>query len=124
MPPLPAHEAMTASLAAEPAATTTIAPSASPAPTAPASLLRALQAAAPGAVFADDGHRVAYAHDASLYRQVPVAVAVPRSVDEAQALLAACHAEGAAVLARGAGTSMCGQAVNHAVVLDLSAHCT
>ena len=68
----------------------------------------------------DTGARAAYAADASNYRQVPIGVVLPRSADDIIATLAACREHGAPVLARGGGTSLCGQAVNVAVVIDAS----
>jgi FAD/FMN-containing dehydrogenase len=75
------------------------------------------------AVRFDDGHRAVYASDASNYRQVPIGVVVPKSLDDFAAGIAICHRHGAPVLMRGGGTSMSGQTVNHAVVFDLSAFC-
>ena len=83
-------------------------------------LEKALGAALAGEVRFDRGTRAAYASDASNYRQVPVGVVLPRSVDDIVAALGLCREHGAAVLPRGAGTSMCGQSVNAAVVLDCS----
>ena len=68
----------------------------------------------------DIAARAAYASDASNYRQVPVGVVLPRSVEDIVAAVALCREHGAAVLPRGAGTSMCGQSVNAAVVIDCS----
>ena len=68
----------------------------------------------------DAGARAAYAADASNYRQVPLGVVLPRSVDDIVATLTQCRAHGAPVLARGGGTSQCGQAVNAALVIDCS----
>ncbi|HET7825050.1 MAG TPA: FAD-linked oxidase C-terminal domain-containing protein [Anaeromyxobacter sp.] len=76
-----------------------------------------------GEVRFDDGSRALYATDASNYRQVPIGVVVPRSVDEAPEILAACRRHGAPVLARGGGTSLAGQCCNVAVVIDFSKHC-
>ena len=80
----------------------------------------ALGAALAGEVRFDRGARAAYASDASNYRQVPLGVVLPRSVDDIVAALRLCREHGAAVLPRGAGTSMCGQSVNAAVVIDCS----
>ena len=73
-----------------------------------------------GEVRFDRAARAAYASDASNYRQVPVGVVLPRSIEDVVAAVAACRAHGAAILPRGAGTSMCGQSVNAAVVIDCS----
>ena len=61
-----------------------------------------------------------YAADSSNYRQLPVGVVFPRDAADVEAALAACRATGAAVLPRGAGTSLAGQCVNVAVVFDYS----
>ena len=83
-------------------------------------LEEALGTALAGEVRFDAAARAAYASDASNYRQVPVGVVLPRSVEDLSAALALCRGHGAAVLPRGAGTSMCGQSVNAAVVIDCS----
>lgn len=70
------------------------------------------------------GHLAVYAADASNYRQVPLAVVIPRSIDELIKGIEVCRRYNAPVLMRGAGTSMSGQTVNTAVVFDVSAHCS
>ena len=47
------------------------------------------------------------------YRVVPLLVVLPGSVEEVQAVLRICHAEGVAVVARGAGTGLSGGALPH-----------
>ncbi|HEX6266501.1 MAG TPA: FAD-linked oxidase C-terminal domain-containing protein [Burkholderiales bacterium] len=73
-----------------------------------------------GEVRFDSAARAAYASDASNYRQVPVGVVLPRSLEDVVAAVRLCREHGAAILPRGAGTSMCGQSVNAAVVVDCS----
>lgn len=68
----------------------------------------------------DLGSRALYAADSSNYRQLPVGVVMPRDAADVEAALAACRATGAAVLPRGAGTSLAGQCANVAVVFDYS----
>src|SRR5438067_3039206 len=85
-----------------------------------ASLEAALRAAVSGEVRFDLGSRAAYSTDASNYRQVPICVVVPRSVDDVVATVAACRAHGAPVLTRGGGTSLAGQSCNVGVVIDWS----
>lgn len=75
------------------------------------------------AVRFDEAHRATYAVDASLYRQVPIGVVVPRSMEDFIAGVEVCRRHGAPVLMRGGGTSMNGQTVNVAVIFDLSAFC-
>ncbi|MGT0194377.1 FAD-binding and (Fe-S)-binding domain-containing protein [Burkholderia pyrrocinia] len=72
----------------------------------------------------DAGSRAAYASEASNYRQVPIGVVVPRSIDDVVEIMRACAAADVPVLPRGAGTSMCGQSVNHAVIIDSSKYLT
>jgi FAD/FMN-containing dehydrogenase/Fe-S oxidoreductase len=73
-----------------------------------------------GDVLFDLGSRAMYAADASNYRQMPVGVVNPRDAADVEAALSACRATGAAVLPRGAGTSLAGQCANVAVVFDFS----
>jgi len=73
-----------------------------------------------GEVRFDLGSRALYAADSSNYRQLPVGVILPQDATDVEAALAACRATGAAVLPRGAGTSLAGQCANVAVVFDYS----
>ena len=61
-----------------------------------------------------------YATDASIYQVEPVGVAVPRTIEAAAAAIAIAREEDVPVLARGGGTSQCGQTVNRALVIDCS----
>jgi FAD/FMN-containing dehydrogenase/Fe-S oxidoreductase len=79
-----------------------------------------LKASLHGDVSFDLGSRAMYAADSSNYRQLPVGVVLPRDAADVEAALAACRATGAAVLPRGAGTSLAGQCANVAVVFDYS----
>jgi FAD/FMN-containing dehydrogenase/Fe-S oxidoreductase len=75
-----------------------------------------------GEVRFDLGSRALYSSDSSNYRQLPIGVIFPRDAADVEAALAACRSVGAAVLPRGAGTSLAGQCVNVAVVFDYSRH--
>jgi len=75
-----------------------------------------------GEVHADRPTRLLYATDASLYQMEPAAVVFPRHAEDVRRVVELCAERGIAVLPRGAGTSLAGQAVNHAVVLDCSRH--
>ena len=66
--------------------------------------------------------RAEYSSDASNYRVVPQVVAFPRSTDEILAALEVCRERGVPVVARGAGTSIAGNALSAGVVLDTSRH--
>jgi FAD/FMN-containing dehydrogenase/Fe-S oxidoreductase len=69
-----------------------------------------------------EGARALYANDASVYRQVPLGVVVPKSADDVVATVEICRAHGAPLLARGCGTGLAGQTVNRGVVIDFSQH--
>lgn len=86
-------------------------------------LQAALQARLGAAVRFDTAHRAVYASDASNYRQVPIGVVVPDSLADFVEGIRICHDFSAPVLTRGGGTSMNGQAVNEAVVFDMSPRC-
>jgi FAD/FMN-containing dehydrogenase/Fe-S oxidoreductase len=73
-----------------------------------------------GEVHFDLASRALYAADSSNYRQLPIGVVVPRDAADVEAALAACRKTGAAVLPRGAGTSLAGQCANVAVVFDFA----
>src|ERR671922_2159807 len=83
-------------------------------------LERRLKAHLLGDVAFDAFTRSRYATDASHYQIMPLGVVAPRSVKEAQYALAIAREEGVSVLARGAGTSQAGQAVNSSLVIDCS----
>ena len=83
-------------------------------------LARALASRIEGRVRFDRASRLLYSTDASIYQIEPLGVVVPRHRgDVAEAVRTAAEA-GAPVLPRGGGTSLAGQAVGEAVVLDLS----
>jgi FAD/FMN-containing dehydrogenase/Fe-S oxidoreductase len=85
---------------------------------------RALEAdireAISGEVRFDAGTRAIYSTDSSNYRQIPIGVVVPRTVDDVIATMAVCRDHQAPVLSRGGGTSLAGQCCNTAVVIDFS----
>ncbi len=81
-----------------------------------------LKATLRGDVLFDLGSRALFASDSSNYRQLPIGVVYPRDTADVEAALAACRNYGAAVLPRGAGTSLAGQCANVAVVFDFSRH--
>ncbi len=85
-----------------------------------ATLLQALTDAIDGEVRFDDGTRALYAVDSSNYRQVPIGVVIPKSIDDVVKAIAICRDYSAPVLSRGGGTSLCGQTCNVAVVIDYS----
>ena len=75
-----------------------------------------------GDVRFDTGSRLLYSTDASMYQVEPVGVVIPRDAADVQAALDLASRNGVAILSRGGGTSLTGQTVNHALVLDFSRH--
>ncbi|MDO8447955.1 MAG: FAD-binding oxidoreductase, partial [Rhodoferax sp.] len=63
-----------------------------------------------------------YATDASIYQVMPVGVFVPHGADDVQLALAICRDLGVPIVARGGGTSQCGQTVGAGLVIDYSKH--
>ena len=75
------------------------------------------------AVF-DAGSRAAYANDSSNFRQIPLGVVIPASIDDVVATHRACAEFGAPIVNRGGGTSLSGETVNRAIVIDCSKYLT
>ena len=87
-----------------------------------ADLADALQRVVQGEVRFDGVTRMLYSTDASLYQIQPVGVVIPRSVEDVQATVELAAKRRTPILARGAGSSLAGQAVGAAIVLDFSKH--
>ncbi|QGX96121.1 FAD-binding oxidoreductase [Haloplanus rallus] len=77
-----------------------------------------------GDVRFDDYSRQLYATDASAYEMTPVGVVFPTSTADVAAVVEYCAEREVPILPRGGGTSLAGQTVNEAVVLDFSRHMT
>ena len=73
-----------------------------------------------GEVLFSRADRGRYATDASIYQIEPVGVLVPRTIEDVATAMAIARESDVPVLARGGGTSQCGQTVNRALVLDCS----
>src|SRR5438477_1212435 len=85
-----------------------------------AALERDLRDRIEGEVRFDEGSRALYSTDGSNYRQVPIGVVVPKTIDDVLHTVALARKYGAPILARGGGTSLAGQCCNIAVVMDFS----
>ncbi|MFX0545982.1 FAD-binding and (Fe-S)-binding domain-containing protein [Roseovarius sp. S1116L3] len=77
-----------------------------------------LQTRVQGDVLFDSFSRGRYATDASLYQMFPLGILSPKSEDDIRAAIDIASEQGVPILARGGGTSQCGQTVNEALVLD------
>ncbi len=73
-----------------------------------------------GSLCMDPMTRALYATDASIYRMEPVGVLLPAHADDVQAALELAQEFGIPVLPRGGGSSLAGQAVNEALVIDFT----
>ncbi|MGH7771526.1 MAG: FAD-linked oxidase C-terminal domain-containing protein [Candidatus Binatia bacterium] len=73
-----------------------------------------------GEVRFDKYSRLLYSTDASMYEIEPIGVVIPRHKGDVQAVIKTANRHGVAVLPRGGGTSLAGQCVGHAIVLDFS----
>jgi FAD/FMN-containing dehydrogenase/Fe-S oxidoreductase len=85
-------------------------------------LVAALRERVDGEVRFDEFTRELYASDASAYEVTPVGVVFPTDTEDVAAIVSYCAERGVPVLPRGGGTSLAGQSVNEAVVLDFTEH--
>ena len=83
-------------------------------------LKRQLQKEIRGDLLFDDYSRGRYSTDASIYQMRPLGVVVPKTIEDAQLAISIAGENGVPILARGGGTSQCGQTVNEALVVDTS----
>ncbi|WP_116106904.1 FAD-binding and (Fe-S)-binding domain-containing protein [Lewinella sp. IMCC34191] len=75
-----------------------------------------------GELETDDLHRILFATDASVYRELPQAVAFPRSEADVVACVDFARTHGLSITPRAGGTSLAGQAVGAGLVVDVSRH--
>jgi FAD/FMN-containing dehydrogenase/Fe-S oxidoreductase len=87
-------------------------------------LADALRGEIEGEVRFDTQARAMYATDASNFRQPPIGVVVPKTLDDVVAVHRVCHEFQAPIVNRGTGTSLSGETVNFAVVVDHSKYLT
>jgi len=77
-----------------------------------------------GDFYDDKTMRLLYATDASAYREMPLAVTIPRSIQDIKKLIAFARAEKTSLIPRAAGTSLAGQVVGNGIIVDVSKHFT
>lgn len=73
-----------------------------------------------GEFFTDEAMRRIYATDASAYREVPVAVAIPKTIKDVKRLIHFAQENNISLIPRAAGTSLAGQVVGSGVIVDVS----
>jgi len=64
--------------------------------------------------------RLLYSTDASIYQMMPIGIVYPRDADEISAAVEIAAKHKVPFLPRGGGSSLCGNAIGHALILDLS----
>ncbi|MCF0058292.1 FAD-binding and (Fe-S)-binding domain-containing protein [Dyadobacter sp. CY356] len=77
-----------------------------------------------GDLFDDNTMRTLYATDASAYREMPLAVAIPKTLDDIKKLIAYATSHKISLVPRTAGTSLAGQVVGSGIIVDTSKHFT
>ncbi len=82
--------------------------------------LSTLAAQLEGKFYYDDIMRKLYATDASAYREMPLAVAIPKTKQDLLTLIKFADAEAISIIPRAAGTSLAGQVVGSGIVVDIS----
>lgn len=75
-----------------------------------------------GDLYFDKVMRTLYATDASAYREMPLAVAIPETVEDIRQLIAFAQTHHTSLIPRTAGTSLAGQVVGNGIVVDVSKH--
>ena len=73
-----------------------------------------------GTLYTDETMRILYATDASAYREMPLAVAIPANEEDIRKLVLFAREHKTALIPRTAGTSLAGQVVGKGIVVDVS----
>ena len=83
-----------------------------------------LKASLKGDLYTDNTIRTLYATDASAYREMPLAVAIPKTEEDILLLIKFATANNTSIIPRTAGTSLAGQVVGNGIIVDVSKHFT
>lgn len=86
--------------------------------------LKQLSQSLEGTLFFDELHKKLYATDASAYRMMPLAVAIPKSEADIVAIIRFAEKHKVSITPRTAGTSLAGQTVGKGIIVDVSKHFT
>jgi FAD/FMN-containing dehydrogenase/Fe-S oxidoreductase len=73
-----------------------------------------------GELYDSDLVKTLYATDASVYRELPYAVAIPKTTEDIKYLIEFAHSNALSIIPRAAGTSLAGQCVGDGIVVDVS----
>ena len=88
------------------------------------SALQQLSDVLDGSLLFDDLHKTLYATDASAYRIIPLAVALPKTDADIVKLVHFANQNAISLIPRTAGTSLAGQTVGDGIVVDVSKYFT
>lgn len=88
------------------------------------SKLAELKTALKGDLLTDQPSKILYATDASVYRETPLAVAIPKNKEDLIRLIDFASSNNTSLIPRTAGTSLAGQVVGSGIVVDVSKHFT
>ncbi|HYJ38624.1 MAG TPA: FAD-binding oxidoreductase, partial [Chitinophagaceae bacterium] len=86
--------------------------------------LKLLASELEGQLHYDVTTRTLYATDASAYREMPMAVAIPASIKDLRTLIDFANKEHTSLIPRTAGTSLAGQVVGNGIIVDVSKNFT
>lgn len=84
----------------------------------------ALQNQLEGELFTDIAVKLMYSTDASVYREIPLGVALPKNNDDIKKIIAFACENKISLIPRTAGTSLAGQVVGSGLVVDVSKYLT
>ena len=85
-------------------------------------IAKEIQSKIKGKVLFDHFSRGRYSTDSSLYQMMPVGVVLPQDTNDVLELMNYSQRNNIPLLARGGGSSQCGQTVGECIVLDYSRH--
>lgn len=75
-----------------------------------------------GELYLDKMHRAIYATDASVYREMPMAVITPKTTSDISSIIRFANQHKLGIIPRAGGTSLAGQCVGNGIVVDVSKH--
>jgi FAD/FMN-containing dehydrogenase/Fe-S oxidoreductase len=77
-----------------------------------------------GEVFVDYSTKIQYATDASIYREIPLAVIRPKTAEDIRQIINFSNNIKTTIIPRAAGTSLAGQVVGNGIIVDISKYFT
>ncbi len=86
--------------------------------------LNSLKNSLEGELYFDTLHQTIYATDASAYRMIPTAVAIPKNESDLKILIHFAQENKTSLTMRTAGTSLAGQTVGSGIIVDVSKYFT